>query len=270
VWGKKTGINDEIKSTHLISEGSERIVMLALGSIDWEILQNVYSITEDRFSPFSLIASWVIPKDAREILSKTNTFFNSVVVGYQKSLFESYTQMEGLDYRRIIRHQTEQIYYVLKKEYQIVYDGGGIGQTINFPQETLKYKSANCIELSVLFSSILLEAGIEPVIVIIPDHAFIGWQIWDHIHEYDFLETTIIGDKGKSFTDALLAGNELAVDYGLEQFTNGELKSNPYDSRGIYQKSHRVEVLHISSLRNYRDEKGRQVYTAVPLGYEVN
>ena len=270
VWEKKTGIKDEIKPTYLISEGSERIVMLALGSIDWEILQNVYSITEDRFSPFSLIASWVIPKDAREILSKTNTFFNSVVVGYQKSLFESYTQMEGLDYRRIIRHQTEQIYYVLKKEYQIVYDGGGIGQTINFPQETLKYKSANCIELSVLFSSILLEAGIEPVIVIIPDHAFIGWQIWDHIHEYDFLETTVIGEKGRSFTDALQTGNKLAVDFGLEKFTNGNFRSNPFDSRGIYQKSPRVEVLHISSLRNYRDEKGRQVYTAVPLGYEVN
>ena len=124
--------------------------------------------------------------------------------------------------------------------------------------------------MSVLFSSILLEAGIEPVIVIIPDHAFIGWQIWDNIHEYDFLETTIIGEKEKSFTNALLIGNELAVDYGLKQFTNGELNSNPYDSRGMYQKSHRVEVLHISSLRNYRDKKGRQVYTAVPLGYEVN
>ena len=270
VWGKKTSVNNEIKSTNLISEGSERIVMLALGSIDWEILQDVYSITKDRFSPFSLIASWIIPKDAREILSKTNTLFNSAVVGYQKSLFESYTQMEGLDYRRIVRYQAEKIFNVLKKEYQIVYDGGGIGQTINFPQETLKYRSANCIELSVLFSSILLEAGIEPVIVIIPDHAFIGWQIWDNIHEYDFLETTIIGEKKKSFTDALLIGNALAVDYGLKQFTNGELNSNPYDSRGMYQKSHRVEVLHISSLRNYRDKKGRQVYTAVPLGYEVN
>jgi len=270
VLGKKIGINDEIKSTHLITEGSERIVMLALGSIDWEILQDVYSITEAQFSPFSLIASWVIPKDTREILSKTNTLYNSAVVGYQKSLFESYTQMEGMNYREISRHQAEQIYHVLKKEYQIVYDGGGIGQTINFPQETLKYKSANCIELSVLFASILLEAGIEPVIVIIPNHAFIGWQIWDHIHEYDFLETTVIGEKEKSFRDALLTGNEQAIDYGLEQFTNGELISNPYDSRGMYQESPRVEVLHISSLRNYRDEKGRQVYTAVPLGYKVN
>ena len=270
VLEKKTGFNNKIIQPILVSEGSERIVMLALGSIDWKILQDVYSITEDRFSPFSLIASWIIPKDAREILSKTNMLYNSAVVGYQKSLFESYTNIKGLEYRDIIRHQTEQIYRVLKKEYQIVYDGGGIGQTINFPQETLKYKSANCIELSVLFSSILLEAGIEPVIVIIPDHAFIGWQIWDHLHEYEFLETTVIGEKEKSFNDALLIGNKLAEDYGLEEMINGNFNSVLFDSRGIYQKSPRVEVFHISSLRNYRDKQGRQVYTAVPFGYEVN
>jgi serine/threonine protein kinase len=270
VLEKKTGFNNKINQPILVSEGSERIVMLALGSIDWKILQDVYSITEDRFSPFSLIASWIIPKDAREILSKTNMLYNSAVVGYQKSLFESYTNIKGLEYRDIIRHQTEQIYRVLKKEYQIVYDGGGIGQTINFPQETLKYKSANCIELSVLFSSILLEAGIEPVIVIIPDHAFIGWQIWDHLHEYEFLETTVIGEKEKSFNDALLIGNKLAEDYGLEEMINGNFNSVLFDSRGIYQKSPRVEVFHISSLRNYRDKQGRQVYTAVPFGYEVN
>ncbi|MDP6684776.1 MAG: serine/threonine-protein kinase [Candidatus Marinimicrobia bacterium] len=270
VLEKKTGFNNKIIQPILVSEGSERIVMLALGSIDWKILQDVYSITEDRFSPFSLIASWIIPKDAREILSKTNMLYNSAVVGYQKSLFESYTNIKGLEYRDIIRHQTEQIYRVLKKEYQIVYDGGGIGQTINFPQETLKYKSANCIELSVLFSSILLEAGIEPVIVIIPDHAFIGWQIWDHLHEYEFLETTVIGEKEKSFNDALLIGNKLAEDYGLEEMINENFNSVLFDSRGIYQKSPRVEVFHISSLRNYRDKQGRQVYTAVPFGYEVN
>lgn len=270
VLEKKTGFNNKINQPILVSEGSERIVMLALGSIDWKILQDVYSITEDRFSPFSLIASWIIPKDAREILSKTNMLYNSAVVGYQKSLFESYTNIKGLEYRDIIRHQTEQIYRVLKKEYQIVYDGGGIGQTINFPQETLKYKSANCIELSVLFSSILLEAGIEPVIVIIPDHAFIGWQIWDHLHEYEFLETTVIGEKEKSFNDALLIGNKLAEDYGLEEMINENFNSVLFDSRGIYQKSPRVEVFHISSLRNYRDKQGRQVYTAVPFGYEVN
>ncbi len=267
---KKVGLNNDGQSTQLISEGSERIVMLALGSIDWEILQDVYSVKDDQFSHFSLIASWIIPKDAREILFKTNTLFNSSVVGYQKSLFESYTQIKGLDYREIIRYQTERIYNVLKNEYQIVYDGGGIGQTINFPQETLKYKSANCIELSVLFASILLEAGIEPIIVIIPDHAFIGWQIWDHLHKYDFLETTVIGDKEKSFYDAILSGNKLAKDYGLEEMTNGDFNSVLFNSRGIYKKSPRVEVLHISSLRNYRDAEGRQVYTAVPVGYEGN
>lgn len=272
-WKLTEGGNNYIienQKTRLIQEGSNRIVMLGLGTIDWEILKNVYSTHQNQVSPFSLIASWIIPRDTKEILSKTNDLYNSAVVGYQKSLFESYTQKKGLDYRDLIRYQVNLIYQVLQNEFNIVYDGGGIGQTINFPQETLKYKSANCIELSVLFSSVLLEAGIEPVIVIVPDHAFVGWQIWDKKNEYDFLETTVIGHRQYSFSDAVLMGNHLANDYGLREMTKNNFDHQVFDQRGVYQRSERVEVLHISTIRNFKDKEGRQVYTAVPVGYEVN
>jgi len=270
VMQKRSRITDGENQTLMISEGSHRIVMLGLGSIDWEILKHVYSTTKDDFSPYSLIASWIIPKDTRDIISMTNHTYNSSVVGYQKSLFESYTGINGMDYRDIIRFQIERLFNTVKSEFNIVYDGGGIGQTINFPRETLEYKSANCIELSVLFSSILLESGIEPVIVIIPGHAFIGWQIWDDVHQYDFLETTIIGDKDKSFEDALFEGNKIANEFGLKDMITGKFNSRSYNRRGIFQKSPRVEVFHISSLRNFKDAKGRQVYTSVPVGFEVN
>ncbi len=267
---KSSSSLEQQSSNRLISEGSERIVMLGLGTIDWEILKDVFSNSNEKFSPYSLISSWIIPKDTRGVISKTNLLFNSSIVGYQQSIFESYSGIVGNTKREIVQYQLEKIYNVLKNEYQIVYDGGGIGQTINFPSETIKFNSANCIELAVLFSSVLLEAGIEPVIVIIPDHAFIGWQIWKNLHEYDFLETTFIGDKEKSFSDAIQSGNKLAADYGLNEMIVGGFDVSQFDSRGIYKKSSRVEVLHISSLRNFKDNQGRQVYTSVPIGYEID
>ena len=50
----------------------------------------------------------------------------------------------------------------------------------------------------------------------------------------------------------------------------GGFDVSQFDSRGIYKKSSRVEVLHISSLRNFKDNQGRQVYTSVPIGYEID
>ena len=267
---KPTSLDNEDLPDQLIKEGSERIVMLELGTIDWEILKNVYSYSDKKFSPYSLIASWVIPKDTREIVSKTNLIFNSALVGYQKSLYELYSGKLGESKRQIIQDQVKQIYNVLKNDYQIVYDGGGIGQTINFPSETINFKSANCIELAVLFSSILLEIGIEPIIVIIPDHAFIGWQTWDDIQQYDFLETILIGNNRKSFDDAIQSGNQLAKDFGLNDMVIGNFDKSSFDSRGVYKKSLRVEVLHLSTIRNFKDNQGRQVYTSVPIGYEDN
>jgi hypothetical protein len=53
----------------------------------------------------------------------------------------------------------------------------------------------------------LLElANVEPVIAIVPAHAFVGWRTWRGIDQFNFLETTMTGTE--DFESALEAGNQ--------------------------------------------------------------
>jgi hypothetical protein len=69
---------------------------------------------------------------------------------------------------------------------------GQITQRTRLPRESLRHKSANCIDGTVLFASLLEAASLQPAIVLVPGHAFVGWETWEGTDEWDYLETTLI------------------------------------------------------------------------------
>lgn len=79
-------------------------------------------------------------------------------------------------------------------------------QYIRFTNDAWKSNQANCVDGTALFASILYKMGIEPVMVLIPGHCFLGFydrprvnskgeQIQDRESNLFFLETTMIGSK---------------------------------------------------------------------------
>jgi hypothetical protein len=57
----------------------------------------------------------------------------------------------------------------------------------------MKGAQANCVDGSVLFASVLRQIGIDPVLVLIPGHMFVGFFL-DRAHKQVFyLETTMLG-----------------------------------------------------------------------------
>ena len=259
----------EIKSKQSISEGSEMVTMLALGAIDWNMAR-IFCPNPERESPFALVTSWIQPNDRKikEVVMKAGEKTNGSMVGYQRKIFEEHSNLVGLSDDEIVRYQIKMLYQLLQDVYEIRYDGGGIGQSINFPYETIRDKSANCVELSVLMASLLMEVGIEPVIVIVPNHAFIGWRIWDDEDVYDFVETTMLGAPQKNFDDAHREGVKLASKYGLSDFIYGDLPVDVFGKRGVFKKSNQVEVLNVNMLKNFKDSKGRKIYTSTPISSE--
>ena len=88
-------------------------------------------------------------------------------------------------------------------------DGAGsYGQRINYPIETLRKKQGLCIETAVLFASVLERIGLETFLIIIPNHAFVGWIADQDNSTIDYIETTMIGDKNASALSAILKGIE--------------------------------------------------------------
>ena len=81
-------------------------------------------------------------------------------------------------------------------------------QRLRLPKDIIKTGTANCLEGTILFATLLEAAHLNPVIVIVSGgHAFVGWEKWDQAGEYDFLKTTDIG-KGLPYEEALKHGNE--------------------------------------------------------------
>jgi hypothetical protein len=66
-------------------------------------------------------------------------------------------------------------------------------QYVRTLEESFGNSQANCVDGTVLFASVLRKLGIEPFLVLIPGHMFLGYDLDDTGESYDFLETTMLG-----------------------------------------------------------------------------
>jgi hypothetical protein len=70
---------------------------------------------------------------------------------------------------------------------------GHMTQRTRLPRESLEQRSADCIDGTVLMASLLEGASLHPAPVLVPGHAFVGWETWEGSGQWQFLETTLIG-----------------------------------------------------------------------------
>ena len=67
-------------------------------------------------------------------------------------------------------------------------------QYVRFLEDSIRTSQSNCLDGSVLFASILRKIGIDPIIIIIPGHAFVGFYLDSGHRVSAFLETTMMGN----------------------------------------------------------------------------
>ncbi|MBS1654406.1 MAG: hypothetical protein JSU05_06165 [Bacteroidetes bacterium] len=72
-------------------------------------------------------------------------------------------------------------------------DVSSIVQSIRLPREVVTGKTGLCIELSLLYASIMASAGMDPIVFLIPGHAYPGFRMNG---KYYAIESTGIGGEG--------------------------------------------------------------------------
>jgi hypothetical protein len=102
-------------------------------------------------------------------------------------------------------------------------------QTIRPLSQSLRTSQANCIDGTVLFASILRKIGIEPLIVLVPGHAFLGFFVDAEGKKPVFLETTMLNDANNPFNQrgptksgkalAKFLGSDIHMDKSWQSFT---------------------------------------------------
>lgn len=153
------------------------------------------------------LAAWVTPNDrAIEGLLRNAANWHELGV-----ITSGYAYPDN-DYDRDVQDRLEAIWNSIAYDYQVTYVSTtvsfapGAQQRIRLPGEVLEQRSGNCIELVLLMASALEAIELQPSIVLIPGHAFLGVKAgWDSSNNY-FVETTMIGQG--SLVDAINAGNQ--------------------------------------------------------------
>ena len=114
----------------------------------------------------------------------------------------------------------------------------GFAQRVRLPRESIQSKSANCIDGAVLFASLFENIGLEPVIFLVPGHAFVGVKLSQASHQVLFIETTIVGKNICNSILTLTSTFDEAVKEGNKKYTEA-INNSPSSVRIIDIKSAR-------------------------------
>ena len=98
--------------------------------------------------------------------------------------------LQGIYYATLASHM---VYSGTSGVPEKVSDVSSIVQNIRLPREVITGKTGLCIELSLLYASIMACAGMDPIVYLIPGHAYPGFRMNGH---YYALESTAIGGEG--------------------------------------------------------------------------
>ncbi len=156
--------------------------------------EDMYWGTRFKYAPF--IAAWVTPHDPQveQILSRAKEF----MPGRRLPGYEDWKNAAG---------QTNSTYLQAKAIYEALHQAGvsyvkssltfgnnaDISERVRLPRETLRRASANCIDGAVVYAAAFENLGMDPVIVIVPGHAYVGVREAQSSTNYLYIETSLTG-----------------------------------------------------------------------------
>jgi hypothetical protein len=159
-----------------------------------------------KFANAQFVSRWVTPHDPavlKLISTARSRVPNGRMPGYNGSRTISPKNMSAQ-----VRVQARAVFEALRRSgvsyVSSIYTFGefvGEAQRIRLPRETLTISTANCIDMSVAFASAMENLGMNPVIVIVPGHAFAGVRLGPQTQETLYLDLTVL-PKG-SFDQAI-------------------------------------------------------------------
>ena len=180
---------------------------LARDVITWAIIVDKETVHDLSYQ----IAAWVTP-NARPVVEMSRFAIDYLPADLQWGNLGADTEEKR---SAIVKTHIKAIFEALKNKAQIKYSDAPINfgkkanevrQRVSLPRESLALRQANCIDGAVLYASLIERANMHPVIVMIPNHSFVGWETWNGSGEYEYLETIMTGSA--SFEEALQRGAE--------------------------------------------------------------
>lgn len=144
----------------------------------------------------------------------------------QSKIVSAFGGYQSNDPQEVVR-QVYAIWYVLQRrglKYSNITTTSGVGsavraQQVRFIDQSVDGAQANCVDGSVLLASLMREIGIDPVLVLVPGHMFVGFYTDPEHRQAMYLETTMLGSVSSAPSgDPLGMGRALFGDSSYDSF----------------------------------------------------
>jgi hypothetical protein len=149
-----------------------------------------------KFANAQIVARWVTPHDPviLDLIGRARPFISrGRLAGYSRATGDSV---------QIARHVTAQAKAVYRaiQDFEVGYvnsifvmgDYVGEAQRVRLPRETLYLKTANCMDMSVVFASAMENLGMQPLLVIVPGHSFAGVRLGHDAADVLYVDLTVL------------------------------------------------------------------------------
>lgn len=196
-------VNEDTKET--LFEETFPIDILANDEMLWE-LQDLRSNATYNLRDF--VCSWITPTDREGLIDKVRSgaraYHPDNTLGHNLTTLGDLMLHVKAVYDYLANTQMNYLSQPFSSK------TSGKGQRVILPENVLKNSAGNCIDLTILFASILEGFGVYSLLFLTPTHAFIGWGNKNKADEMFFLETTLIGRA--DFETAMKAGRKAFED----------------------------------------------------------
>jgi hypothetical protein len=196
-----------------VFEGTAPIRLRAADDIFWG----------DKFKYASFIASWVTPHNAavESVLSRAKEFMpGRRMPGYETwKAPDEQARTTAAEAKAIYRAlQQKGVSYVKSSSTFGATANAAVSERVRMPFESLRDGSANCIDGAVMFASLFENLGMDPVIVLVPGHAYVGVRIAEVSDKFYYIETALIG-RNATFEAAVNAANDGVAKWPADKVT---------------------------------------------------
>lgn len=167
----------------------------------------------------SFIASWVTPHDPRveQVLSRAKEFMpGRRLPGYEdanQTIQELSTKAQARAIYRALQHAG--LSYVKSSRTFGANANADVTERVRMPAESLREASANCIDGVVLYASIFENLGMDPVVVLVPGHAYFGVRLAEGSSRFLYFDTALTGRA--TFERAVRVANVGLAKYPADQ-----------------------------------------------------
>lgn len=156
--------------------------------------EDIYWGDDFKYAPF--IASWVTPHDLKL----------ESMLGRAKN-YTPDRRLPGYENWKNAQQQEQETYLEAKAIFTALKDSGlsyvkssdtlggnkGFSERVRKPWVSLEQTSANCIDAAVMYASLFENLGMDPTVVIVPGHAYVGVRVARGSSKFLFIDVALTG-----------------------------------------------------------------------------